>query len=58
MREKGKKAMIYKARKDRRFGGSKKRGREKQKKKNHIFRACPKRIVGEIPRSYLRPFLR
>ena len=55
--EKGKKAMVYKARKDRRKGGSEKRGREKQKKKNHIFRACPKRIEGEIPRSYLRPFL-
>ena len=33
------------------------RWREKRKEKNHIFRACPKRIEGEIPRSYLRPFL-
>ena len=54
--EKGKKAMIYKARKDRRMGDRKKEER-KQKKKNHIFRACPKRIEGEIPRSYLGPFL-
>ena len=53
--EKGKKAMIYKARKDRRKGDRKKEER-KQKKKNHIFRACPKRIEGEIPRSYLGPF--
>ena len=48
--------MIYKARKDRRKGGSK-RGGEKPKEKNHIFRARPKRIEGEIPRSCLRPFL-
>ena len=54
--EKGKKAMIYKARKDRRKGDRKK-GERKQKKKNHIFRACPKRIEGEIPRSYLGHFL-
>ena len=54
--EKGKKAMVYKARKDRRKRIGE-RGREKQKKKNHIFRACPKRIEGEIPCSYLRPFL-
>ena len=53
--EKGKKAMIYKARKDRRRGDRKK-GTEKQKKENHIFRACPKRIKGEIPRSCLKPF--
>ena len=55
MREKGKKAMIYNARKYRRRGIGN-RGREKQKKGNHIFRACPKRIEGKIPRSYLRPF--
>ena len=54
--EKGKKAMIYKARKDRRKGDRKKKER-KQKKENHIFRACPKRIEGEIPRSYLGSFL-
>ena len=55
-KEKGKKAMIYKARKDRRKGDGKKKER-KQKKENHIFRACPKRIEGEIPRSYLGSFL-
>ena len=54
--EKGKKAMIYKARKDRRRGDGKK-GTEKQKKENHIFRACPKRIYGDIPCSYLGSFL-
>ena len=48
--------MIYKARKDRRKKKSK-IGGEKRKEKNHIFRACPKRIEGEIPRSYLRSFL-
>ena len=48
--------MIYKARKDRRKGDRKK-GAEKQKKENHIFRACPKRIYGDIPRSYLGSFL-
>ena len=54
--EKGKKAMIYKARKDRRKGDRKKE-QKKQKKENHIFRACPKRIYGDIPRSYLGSFL-
>ena len=54
--EKGKKAMIYKARKDRRMGDRKKEQR-KRKKENHIFRACPKRIYGDIPRSYLGSFL-
>ena len=54
--KKGKKAMIYKVRKDRRKGDQKK-GAEKQKKENHIFRACPKRIYGDIPRSYLGSFL-
>ena len=48
--------MIYKARKDRRKR-DRKIGGEKRKEKNHIFRACPKRIEGEIPRSYSRPFL-
>ena len=33
------------------------RWREKLKEKNHIFRACPKGIEEEIPRSYLSPFL-
>ena len=55
MMKKGKKAMVYKARKDRRKGGRKK-GTEKQKKENHIFRACPKRIEGDIPCSYLGSF--
>ena len=54
--EKGKKAMIYKARKDRRKGRSRKE-QGKQKKENHIFRACPKRIYGDIPCSYLGSFL-
>ena len=54
--EKGKKAVIYKARKDRRKGDRKKEQR-KQKKENHIFRACPKMIYGDIPRSYLGSFL-
>ena len=54
--EKGKKAMIYKARKDRRKEDRKKKER-KQKKENHIFRACPKRIECEIPRSYFGSFL-
>ena len=54
--EKGKKAMIYKARKDKRRGDRKKEQR-KQKKENHIFRACPKRIYGDIPRSYIGSFL-
>ena len=52
--EKGKKAMVYKARKDRRKGDRRKR---KKKKENQIFRACPKRIYGDIPRSYLGSFL-
>ena len=46
---------IYKARKDRREGIGI-RWREKLKEKNHIFRACPKGIEEEIPRSYLTPF--
>ena len=37
--KKGKKAMVYKARKDRR-----KRDRNRKKKKNQISRACPKRL--------------
>ena len=56
MMKKGKKAMVYKARKDRRKGDRKK-GTEKPKKENHIFRACPKRIYGNIPCSYLGSFL-
>ena len=37
--EKGKKAMVYKARKDRRKGDGKK------KRRNQISRACPKRLI-------------
>ena len=40
--EKGKKAMVYKARKDRRKGDGRKKRRKK--KENKIFRVCPKRI--------------
>ena len=47
---------IYKARKDRRKGASEIGGKKNGKKKNHIFRACPKGIEEEIPRSYLSPF--
>ena len=54
--EKGKKVMIYKARKDRRKEDRKKKER-KRKKENHIFRACPKSIECEIPRSYFGSFL-
>ena len=38
--EKGKKAMVYKARKDRRKGGS-----EEKEKENQISRACQKRLI-------------
>ena len=38
--KKGKKAMVYKARKDKRKGGS-----EQKEKKNQISRACPKRLI-------------
>ena len=37
--EKGKKAMVYKARKDRRKDDGKK------KRRNQISRACPKRLI-------------
>ena len=49
--EKGKKAMVYKARKDRRKGDRKK-GERKRK-----IRVCPKRIYCYIPCSYLGSFL-
>ena len=49
----GKKAMVYKARKDRRKGDRKKKEKEKE---NQIFRACPKRIYCYIPCSYLGSF--
>ena len=52
--QKGKKAMEYKARKDRRKRGTEKK--RKKKKKNQIFRACPKRIYCYIPCSYLEAF--
>ena len=51
--EKGKKAMVYKARKDRRKGDPEKKEKEKE---NQIFRACPKRIYCYIPCSYLGSF--
>ena len=53
--EKGQKSYGIKGEERQKERGPKK-GTEKQKKKNHIFRACPKRIEGEIPRSYLGPF--
>ena len=40
MIKKGKKAMVYKARKDRR-----KKNQNKKKKKKQISRACPKRLI-------------
>ena len=50
--EKGKKAMIYKARKDRREGDGRKKGkkntRREEKKENYISRACPKRLVARF----------
>ena len=52
--EKGKKAMVYKARKDRRKGDG---GKRKKKKENQIFRVCPKRIYRYILFSYLGSFL-
>ena len=38
--KKGKKAMVYKARKDRKKGGP-----EQKKKENQISRACPRRLI-------------
>ena len=49
VREKGKKRYIRRGKTEGKGIGN--RWREKRKKKNHIFRACPKRIEGEIPRS-------
>ena len=40
--EKGKKVMVYKARKDRRKGDGKK------KRRNQISRACPKRLIATL----------
>ena len=39
--KKGKKAMVYKARKDRRKGDPE----QEEKGKNQISRACPKRLI-------------
>ena len=39
--EKGKKAMVYKAKKERRKGGGGKR-------RNQISRACPKRLIAKL----------
>ena len=41
MIKKGKKAMVYKARKDRR----KEKTRTRKKRKKQISRACPKRLI-------------
>ena len=46
--EKGKKAMIYKARKDKREGDGRKKGKKNtrgKEKENHISRICPKRLI-------------
>ena len=51
--KKGKKAMVYKARKDRRNGD---REKKRKKRKNQISRACPKKIYCYIPCSYLESF--
>ena len=55
VREKGKKRYIRRE-KTEGEGGIGNRWREKRKEKNHIFRACPKGIEEDIPRSYLSPF--
>ena len=53
--------MIKKAKKPWYIKGGKTEGKgtekKEKKKKNQIFRACPKRIYGDIPRSYLGFFL-
>ena len=51
--KKGKKAMVYKARKDIRNRGPRKKEKEKE---NQISRACPKKIYCYIPCSYLESF--
>ena len=43
--KKGKKAMVYKARKDRRKGDPKKKKKQEEKGKNQISRACLKRLI-------------
>ena len=57
--EKGKKAMVYKARKDRRRGDGKKRKKEherRRKKENYISRACPKRLIARFHDRILNLF--
>ena len=57
--EKGKKAMIYKARKDRRRGTEEKRKKEherRRKKENYISRVCPKRLVARFHDRILNLF--
>ena len=59
--EKGKKAMVYKARKDRRRGGGdEKKGKKNtrgEEKENHISRACPKRLIARFHDRILNLFI-
>ena len=57
--EKGKKAMVYKARKDRRKKDGRKREKEherRRKKENYISRACPKRLIARFHDRILNLF--
>ena len=57
--EKGKKAMVYKARKDRRNEDGRKREKEhkrRRKKENYISRACPKRLIARFHDRILNLF--
>ena len=57
--EKGKKAMVYKARKDRRKEDGRKREKEherRRKKENYISRACPKRLIARFHDRILNIF--
>ena len=51
--KKGKKAMVYKAKKDRRKGGTEKKQKEKE---NQISRACPKRFIATFHARILNLF--
>ena len=51
--KRGKKAMVYKARKDRRKGGPRKKEKEKE---NQISRACPKRFIATFHARILNLF--
>ena len=47
--EKGKKVIVYKAKKKRRWGTEKKKmGDRKKKKRNQISRACLKRLIVKL----------